>query len=184
MSQINNYSRYFIRDGNIYRKANDKQKKEMKLAHRISNGFIMYTLTNDKNKAQSVYLHRILAEVYCKKPKQKGQFFVVHIDGNKLNNDITNLKWVSCKEFRQEEYTSGQRSAIKSWETRVARYGLSGGLKPFRRTVNLTNEELENIFSLYNIGCSYREISTQFNCSASYIYKLIQNHKHTNKEKS
>lgn len=47
---------------------------------------------NQKNKA----VHRLVAEAFL--PKLEGATMVDHIDGDRLNNKISNLRWVSPKE--------------------------------------------------------------------------------------
>lgn len=42
------------------------------------------------------YLHKIVAELFIPNPENKSQ--VDHIDTNKLNNSIENLRWVTPKE--------------------------------------------------------------------------------------
>ena len=46
----------------------------------------LYSLKNRKN----YYIHRLVAEMFIPNPKSKPQ--VNHIDGNKLNNNVNNLK--------------------------------------------------------------------------------------------
>ena len=59
-----------------------------------------YKCLNIKNKGY--FIHRALAFVFIDNPLNKEQ--VNHIDGNKLNNDISNLEWVTRSENCKHAY--------------------------------------------------------------------------------
>ena len=58
------------------------------------NGYIRITLIINKKK-QNFYIHRLLAETFIKNPKPTEYFEVDHIDKQRNNNNIKNLRWVN-----------------------------------------------------------------------------------------
>jgi hypothetical protein len=64
------------------------------------------TVKLHKGKAQSTcYIHRILAEAFI--PNPLGKPMVNHIDGNKLNNKLDNLEWVTNSENMKHAFKMG-----------------------------------------------------------------------------
>lgn len=59
-----------------------------------STGYASVKLSNGKEK-QSYQVHRLVAKLFIRNPKNLE--IVNHIDGDKLNNDVSNLEWVTRK---------------------------------------------------------------------------------------
>jgi hypothetical protein len=71
----------------------------------ISNsGYVCFSV-KDNNKYKGKFLHRALCFEYIK--LVDGKNFVNHIDGNKLNNDISNLEWCTKSENLKHAYKNG-----------------------------------------------------------------------------
>lgn len=100
MSQIvidNIGTQYYItEDGRCYNAA----------THRFLNGTIhmrgfreyVLPLRNAEGKIykhKKTYAHNLVAEAFLPKPKTDQKLYIIHKDGNKLNNHVDNLCWVS-----------------------------------------------------------------------------------------
>lgn len=70
------------------------------------NGYKTYNISIDGEKKR-LYAHRMVAETYL--PKIKGKTEVNHKDGDKLNNDISNLEWVTSSENKIHAINAGLR---------------------------------------------------------------------------
>ena len=91
--QISNYGRiksYYI---------NKKEGKILKFSE--IKGFKQVSLTLN-NIQRTYYVHKLVAEVWIPKPS-KNHTYVTHLDGNLINNHISNLEW-HTKESLQKQH--------------------------------------------------------------------------------
>lgn len=59
-------------------------------------GYLRVDLINENGMRKHYKVHRLVAKAFIKNPDNKPQ--VNHIDGNKHNNSISNLEWVTDEE--------------------------------------------------------------------------------------
>ena len=86
---IPNYENYWIYDnGDIYNENTQQVLKGSIGEH----GYRYYRLSKN-NKKKMFYAHRLVAEAFLDNPSNLP--VVNHKDGNKLNNNVDNLEWVS-----------------------------------------------------------------------------------------
>jgi len=108
MKEIEGYEgRYSVtKDGNIYSHRNGRFLKP--ILHR--QGYLRCKLYkgDDDYKGIVFYNHRLVALAYIKNLENKKT--VNHIDGNKMNNNISNLEWMTQCENMQHSFDIGLRS--------------------------------------------------------------------------
>lgn len=69
--------------------------------HKECSGYLSVPIRN--GKAHYMFLHRLLAEMFIPNPKNLPE--VNHIDGNKENNSLDNLEWVTGSENIRHAFT-------------------------------------------------------------------------------
>lgn len=70
-----------------------------------SRGYPTIFISQKNQKCKQVRVHILVALAFIPNPDNKPQ--VNHIDGNKLNNHIDNLEWVTIKENIQHAWDTG-----------------------------------------------------------------------------
>lgn len=89
---------YFVRsDGKIFSTKNigrGKFHKEL-TQHLRYDGYPIVTLGTNNHRVQKT-VHRIIAETFIPNPNNLPE--VDHIDNNKENNDVSNLRWITSFE--------------------------------------------------------------------------------------
>ena len=126
-----------------------------KLAIVDNTGYYKITLTNGKNNIYQYQIHRLLAILFIPNPNNLPE--VNHIDGNKLNNDLVNLEWVSKRE--------NHHHAIKLNLKRCVSVNVS----------KINKEIADNIRKDNKNGLTCKQLSKIYNISYSNVYKIIKN---------
>lgn len=103
--QVTQYS--ISETGELYNTKTQKYLKGAINAH----GYRVYRISID-GQSKDLYAHRMVAETYvpCGDPKKN---CVNHIDGNKLNNSVANLEWVTKSENNRHAVTTGLNPLFK-----------------------------------------------------------------------
>ena len=87
---------YITEDGKCY---NSITNKFLKGQENKQNHYFSYNLTLPNGKKKRCYAHRLVATAFIPNPTGKPE--VNHKDGNKLNNCVDNLEWVTSQENKQ-----------------------------------------------------------------------------------
>lgn len=100
---IEGYELYFISDdGKVF---SDKYKTRRELSQRKNSRGYMYVNLCKNGKYKSVTVHRLVANAFLE--NRCGTLEVNHKDGNKENNDISNLEWVTKSQNIKHAFRNG-----------------------------------------------------------------------------
>lgn len=102
-----------------------------------NSGYKRVQIGSSKNKH---FIHRLVAETFLK--KEFGKEFVNHKDGNKLNNSVDNLEWVTRSENDLHAFRNDLRKSRKGENHHNSKLTLS------------QVEEIKNLLSK-NYNCTY-----------------------------
>lgn len=106
---------YLITDeGNVINKKTGAVRKHS-LSH---NGYRLFAtkVGGRSGKYVTVRISRMVAMAFLKNPEDKPQ--VNHIDGNKLNDHVSNLEWVTQSENMKHAFDTGLASNAKGFESK------------------------------------------------------------------
>ena len=88
-------------DGRVF---NYKGKIRKPTVHRDGYLYVMFSINRS---IKNVKVHRLVAEAFIPNPETKT--YVDHIDTNRKNNKVSNLRWVTAKENANNSLTKSKR---------------------------------------------------------------------------
>lgn len=103
---VSQFPSYSVSDTGLVR--NDKRGNV--LVPSVNTGGYLYVQFYDNGRHKTKYIHSLVAEAFLPKPDYAEQ--VDHIDGDKKNNRVSNLRWVTVSENRLA-YGNTQRAAAR-----------------------------------------------------------------------
>lgn len=140
--KIKNYDNYYIYDnGDVF---NIKTKKMLD-GSIGKNGYKYYRLSKENTK-KMFYAHRLVAEYFI--DNFDNLPVVNHKDGNKLNNNVDNLEWVSYSE-NMEHFHSTIKKNSKNKKIQKYNGDLEGEI--WIETINNSNYKVSNYGRVWNI---------------------------------
>lgn len=88
------------------------------LKQTFTSGYLGVLLSVD-GKTKDALVHRLVAQTFVPNPENKPQ--VDHIDGDRTNNNASNLRWVTCKENHANALESGKHVSRQLYKKRSVR---------------------------------------------------------------
>lgn len=133
--KIENYSHYYVSSfGRIKSMFGNKEKI---LIQNLKGGYLACSFS-EANKKKSIHIHRLVALHFIDNPRNDK--IVNHKDGNKCNNKVENLEWMSTKENNLHARETGLH---KVKQIKVSQYSLDN--KEFIETFNSITEAANKI---------------------------------------
>ena len=136
-----------------------KSKKLLSLNRLNADGYIHVALRKD-GKAREFMLHRLVAENFIERPADKNKFSVNHKDGNKTNNNVSNLEWISLSGQMKHAYKLGLK-------------------KPKKGCTVLTDEQMEEIkgtYKRYKKGFGSVALAEKYGVASTTILRVVNGH--------
>lgn len=150
------FNRYIVDIlGNVYNEKINNRLCPVKHKNK-ENDYYRVMLTRKKYQAKTYAVHRIVAEAFIPNPNKLPQ--VNHKDGNKENNTVYNLEWVTAKENMKHAYANNLNSN-------------KGEKNP---KAKLTNSDVENIWKNFIDSKNLRDsdIAAHFGVSDTTINNI------------
>lgn len=121
-------------------------KKELK--YFIVNGYKIIALSKNGN-TKNYRVHRLVAKAYIPNPEDKPE--VNHKDGNKQNNDVSNLEWMTR---RENAIHARNVLGIITLDNK----GMIGKLSPLSKPVIQYDKNHKKIKRWESLGCVWRSL--------------------------
>jgi hypothetical protein len=134
----------------------------------ITEGFLFLRYTRQENNKKKYFhhaIHKMVAELFI--PKQSDdQEYVLHLDYDKLNNQLYNLKWATYDEMRAHGHKSpAVKEAFKKFqENNIKRDGRKLTSTQVMRIKLKMKRQAEKF--------SVRKTAKEFNVSEMQIYRI------------
>lgn len=139
-------------------KIRNKSNKHEYLLHKGGIGYLQIC-TSINGVRKNIKAHKAVAETFIENPLNKP--FINHIDGNKLNNNVSNLEWVTRQENIIHAKEHGLLENQRQYSTKNPR-------------CKLTDEQVAQIRELYQSGSSVSCLATMFDVSTRHIYDIVK----------
>ena len=140
-------------------------KGQLKTLKKDKDGYYKVCLSKNSKK-RPYFVHRLVAEAFIHNKDNKP--VVNHIDGNKTNNRVANLEWVTRSENDKHAFRLGLRKpTCGGTSKKVKQYDLNGNF--IREYNSLSHASRETGFTVQNISYCANGKQAQAN---GYVWKF------------
>ena len=111
---------------------------------------------------ETLYIHRELARLFLPKPSAKHKY-VIHVNHNKLDNSVKNLKWATLDEMIEHQQSSPAKIAYKKVQA-----NRTEGLK-----LNATQvKAIKKVLSDKNRKITIKRLAEKYGVSEMTMYRI------------
>lgn len=161
-----------LRDKNISKEEARKLQAELDAINTLlakkkkEYGAYLKKETLSRTDHPSLLIHRLVAEYFLPE-KSENHTVVAHLDFDKLNNKVTNLKWMTHEENVAHQQLS---PAVIAEKIKVKQTNIYG-----TRTGKLTVTKVMFLKKLLNEGVPIRSLAKQFKVTETQIIRIKNN---------
>lgn len=182
--KYDNICEYYLIDE--YAQIYNAKTNKMLMGSLDKNGYCRYSLIRKDGSRKTYKAHRLVMITFCPIDKFV-KLQVNHIDGNKLNNHISNLEWCTNKEnirhAIQNKLIYKSRAIITEQECIEICKLLEDGYAPRMVAQKLYPDKdinkFQSIIQDIKKGKNWRNVSCNFNINVDYKYKDFNSSKYT-----
>ena len=128
--------------------------------HKNRNGYDCLNVRYLNGKRMSTLVHRIVANTYLKFFDNDNYVFEVnHIDGNKSNNYVTNLEWLTRGENLQHARDNKLFKSLKGEKSPRCKF---------------SRQDCKDMIELHQSGIKIIEISRLYNADRNTVSKIVR----------
>jgi hypothetical protein len=147
-----------------------KRKKKQIRAFKIDiKGYYRVSIQTKEGKLHNLYVHMLVAEAFIPNPENK--LYVIHKDGNRLNNRVDNLEWATLL-----EYSNHYKKFINLEDSEVCK--LIEGCEGFYEISNsgkVISLRTNKVLKPSLVGAGYPRVCLRINGEQKncYIHRLV-----------
>jgi NUMOD4 motif len=127
----------------------------------LTTGYKTLNLHRPDNNG-TLYIHRELAKLFLKKPGTKSKY-VIHVNHNKVDNNIKNLKWATLEEMIEHQQDSPAKIAYKKVQA-----NRTVGLKLNAKQV----KEIKKVLESKNRKLTIKQMADKYDVSEMTMYRI------------
>lgn len=142
-------------DGNIF---NEHIQRYAKQRYRAGTKYHIINLKQKDGTSKGYRVHRLVAMAFLEKKNEK-ESEVNHIDGNKENNNASNLEWCTPSENQRHAFKTGLNAPRKGEKSNFSK---------------LTSQDIKTIFQMRENGSTQKEIAKAVGCTSSNISYILR----------